>query len=585
MTGASPAFCTSCGTRATGARFCTSCGAALLPPAPAGDRPRPTTGPAWTDEGATQELPGLPATSAWTGSDGEQPTQVLPLMRSSQAPVEPSYASPPVPDLDRSGTAGRGSVGDDRSAGPVRRSRRGVVVLGAVLLVLALAAVGVLGVRHVRDAGVREALADATAAYNPVVDGLREADDLAAVGAAAGAAGPAAERVGRAAQTVGSRDDGRARAVRRELAAQQDVLTAAAALATVEEEPLETWSSAHRALRAAVDDERVRRADLRAQDGDGAAQVADGGEMMASLTSTVGSALSQEAAGATTQLLDAMAAATRTSELRGLADDAVARQDAVVSVAEALGSGPDQEALAAYGELLGALGGLSGLSAGDTTAWDAVRPELSQAAGRLAAGAGTHGDDVRGSLGNALDGVDALTRTAAEGFATWRASLDRATEQLAADRAGLATYRTAFDETAKDYADQRQQLADSLQQDDLGAYQAGYLLDGAVSDRLGVRDALRALSPPPSVADEHAQVVALVERAAEAVRSGYDGAAEATGCLQECDYRVTSGWARFQSESAAITGQYDDALSAWAAAMTAAAAELDARELPQEPDL
>ncbi len=466
------------------------------------------------------------------------------------------------------------------------RRRTTLLALGLLVVLAVLAGGGTLGLRHVRDGGLREALTASTAAYNPVVDDARTADDLAALTMVADRADRAANRVGRAQERLGTRNDSRARAVRRQLEAEQSVLEALARLGPLAVRPLDTWGSAHRALRSAVDEEGSRRAALADDD---AGRISDAALMLDRLTVTVGSGLTTQAGTEAKEVLDALSTSTTTSSLRSVADRAVAAQDAVAEAADALPSGSGKEVLVAYASMLTALSDLTAVEPGDTADWPAARTALTAAVGQLSAALGADGSDVRAALSTALAKADAVVSRAEQGYARYEALLATATATLETDRSLAEEYESAFTSGLATYVELRDALGDLTDEDDPTAEQdpftAGYTLDEASNARSSLREDLAGLTPPGPVADEHRAILALLDRGVEAIAGASVAVSEAQSCLDPCDFRASSGWRSYLAESEKISKAYALAEAAWHKAMDGVDAEIAARTLPGAPDL
>ncbi len=98
-----------------------------------------------------------------------------------------------------------------------------------------------------------------------------------------------------------------------------------------------------------------------------------------------------------------------------------------------------------------------------------------------------------------------------------------------------------------------------------------------------MRDTLAGLAAPDGMRAQHDALIAVVNRAMSAVRSAYDGLSQADECYEYCYYRDTPGFARFQSESAAITKAYAAAVKEWESTSTAVAGSIANRQLPAKP--
>jgi hypothetical protein len=139
------------------------------------------------------------------------------------------------------------------------------------------------------------------------------------------------------------------------------------------------WAEAHADLTEALAAEERSRSRLLGLDADGARRLPDTRAVVRRISSTVGEAAVGDAARSAGVLLTDLGAATGTSDLRGVAERALAQRTAVAAAQEGLGGGTDGEVLAAFSAALQSVGELRGLTPAETAVWPPVRTRLDDA--------------------------------------------------------------------------------------------------------------------------------------------------------------------------------------------------------------
>lgn len=536
------AFCTGCGTPAGSGRFCGSCGAPL--------------------------------------AQQQATTQVLPVQRDAEAGFLGD--APAEDDV---------LVAEHEDVSVPRRSPMRARVLAVVGLVTALLAAGaVVGVRYVGGAGERRAVEDSAAAFNGVLRSFSAAGTTEEVSLAAGKAEEGAERLAGVLRRLAGEDGQQARLIRSHVEAEAALLTALAALGPVDERPLETWGASHAALEEAMQGESRTRERLARRDADAVAGLEEPEAVMTGVTTTVGGVLAEDAVRQASALVARLDAAALTADLRKVGDAAGAEAPAVADATAALGGTDQAEVLSGYGALVTALAPLSRIDGESTGAWKSVRQAVSTAVGAVVAAGGGSTSGLRTELPAALASVDGVLKTADAKMADWKAAHAAAAEARKDDSAELASYVDFFRTQTKGYEQLREDLSaffDRVEDPNAGVtyYEAFGFLSQATQDRQSVRDVLNGTSVPDEVRAEHDAVVAVVDRAIGAVQAAYDGASQASDCIEYCYYRDTPGWEVFQTQSEKISKDYAAALRAWDAASAAAKTTIAKRPLPAKPEV
>ena len=574
-----PRFCSDCGQPASAGRFCAQCGTALAGPL------------------APPATPPLVPSQPMVGPVDERPTVIL--SRPEPALAEPVAAAyEPAVHGDVFGDEPPFDLtwqDDDVAPAPAQSSRkRPLLIGGAVVAIAAVVAASVLVAGYVGDSGMRNALASSTRDFNAVMTSLSTAADADAAAAAADSADPAADRIDSALRRLGSGSDPAHRSVVAQLEAEQGVLTAVAGLAAISSDPLATWGAAHVDVTDSLKTETASRDALARHHSGAAAELADTTLMLSKVTAAVGSALVEDATDNAARLLKGLQEAKSTADLRKLGDAAAPEQAPVSAAATALPSGAGKQVLTGYAGALGALADLSKINAESAGGWTGTRAKLAQTFGQVAAAAGsTGGANVRVVLGSALDGADKVIGAAAAAIADWKAKTDAAIKDRQTATESLEEYASFFRSQAKTYEQLRQDLSGFIARvedpnADVSYGEAYEFLSQAAIDRRNVRDTMVAMDVPAGVRGAHQDMVSAIDRAISAVQSADDGLEQSQDCsyTDECPYyRDTPGWARFQSESDAISKQYTRAMTDWEAAAAAEKAAINNRALPAKPQV
>jgi hypothetical protein len=446
-------------------------------------------------------------------------------------------------------------------------------VLSTVVVLALLSGAALVGLRWAGEADVRDVLASSTATYGRVLGALGSAADAEALAAAAALAPRAVEHLeGDLARLRGTRGERRA-AVAAQVTAERDVVAALAPLERLADDPLSVWGSSHAALTSAVEDETRTRSQLRAVDAGAVRGLPDTAGAVRRAAATVGAALVDDVQRAAATVLDDLARATRTADLRTAAARAVGQREAVAAAQAGL---TGAAALAAFAAALDAVAELAALTPADTAGWSSVRGRLQEQLSAVGAS-----DDsltaasVRARLPLVLASVDRVVAAAEQAHADWRPGHDAALAQQAADRAALQRYADAVRALDPDVA--------AL----TAAAAALRARTGTTTELLPDADALaadaeRLLSalgdpPPAGVEAAHARLVAALQAVVGPALEVFEQLR--TSSCTGCPASDAPSWRRLGA-----TGPWSGELAVWDTAVADAEAAVAARALPPPPD-
>lgn len=300
------------------------------------------------------------------------------------------------------------------------------------------------------------------------------------------------------------------------------------------------------------------------------------------------------------QLLDEAAAASSTADLRDVAALAEQAQAASTQAWEAAEPGSVEAALlAGYSDLAAGLTAMSAIDGDNLALWRDARQQINTGAEQInAAAAGgllIDGQDPTISVDAATGHVNEVVAEGRQTLADW-AKHDTRVQQnnadVTAERTELQSYRAEGDSILDSYINLRNDTADFSDEIRSGGVSYGMAFDyfgGGESDRRDLANRMQALNYPDGVAAEHAHMVAVITAGAVAMNAAYDGVDETYECNDNpwgydfCDYRDSSGWQRFQSESDRITGEFDTARSQWTSTIDDRLDSLTLQERPVKP--
>lgn len=451
------------------------------------------------------------------------------------------------------------------------------------VVVLALLAGGAfVGLRWYGDRDVRAVLTTTSALYRTALSDLADARDPVALATAAGEGRDRADRLDGQLGRLSSTGGGRRAAVARQVRAESAVLRALVPLERLADAPLGVWGRTRADVERAVTVETAARTALRGVDSGAAQRLPDVRATLARVAATVGQALVQDVQRSAGELLDDLAAAERTPDLRAAAERATAQREAVAAAAAGLGPTGDAAVLEEFSAALDAVRLLATLTPAETTAWSDARARLgvrllavAQADDGLAAGS------VRARLPLVLASVDRVVARAAAAQAAWQPLRDAAVAQQAGDRAALARYAEGVRAASSEWAAVRTDVATALSTraaEPRATVRLALLPQVSAADRLvtGMR------APPPAGTEQaHAALLATVEPLAAALAASLVELG-ADPC-QDCPVSGAPVWPALD-EGVRAAAAWDDRLPAWEAAVAAADAAIAARALPPPPD-
>lgn len=278
-----------------------------------------------------------------------------------------------------------------------------------------------------------------------------------------------------------------------------------------------------------------------------------------------------ESAADTVALLETMASAETTADLRESAEDAEVLAEPVVEILPTLDpSNETAQSLSALSEVLAGIEALDGVDGQSLDEWSEINQDLESALDLIPT------DDpaleqVAVVGWEAVDAVDTLVTEAEATIAAWEADVAEA-EAASAENAAAVTELTDYENAVKGqlstYASLRNDTASFVElagdPDGFVTYEQGrQALSEGASARREVRSALTTLVVPAGMEAEHGRLVAMVEDAAAAMDAGVSAIDDADYCVTSCYVFGTEAWQTFEDESSRISGEFGSAQSAW----------------------
>jgi hypothetical protein len=298
-----------------------------------------------------------------------------------------------------------------------------------------------------------------------------------------------------------------------------------------------------------------------------------------------------ESSALTVEVLEQMAAAETTAELRETAEAAETAAAPVVEIVPTLNpTDPTTLALASLEEVLVAVSALEVVDGDTLGEWPAISRDLDAALDTVP-GDDPAVDGVEPAGRDAIEAVDALVAGAEQTLADWEASVAVAEESTADNAAAvqeLDTYEDAVLGQLRTYNSLRNDTASFVElagdPDAFVTYEQGRdaLSEGAAARR-EVRSALTALAVPTGIQAEHGRLVAMVEDAAAAMDAAVTAIDDADYCVSSCYVFETDAWQTFRNESARITGEFAAAETTWQSTLAGLRAPLGDVTAPEKP--
>lgn len=570
-TTSSVGICTSCGAGfARGTAFCTSCGAPVVSAVDArvlAERAPATAvfGPPPPAETTRSQAPVTDDGPESGISLFRRPRPAPPASSAAPDEYEPQFAAAPL----------------------ARRPKRSPkVMLGAAAAVVAMVVAGLWVANYLEDRPVRAALQDATTAYAGVVDAMtaaRTLDDVAAVGDTARRAGA---RLDAAADGLQGEDD-LAVAATRMVRAQAALVAAATPLSDLASDSLEVWGQVEGSLTDAAAAVTSAKRGLAAVDSGAAQAVADPGGAVDQVRDVVGGTAQERLTGVVAGLVDGLAGAKRTAQVRRVAEEArdsraVVRAAAPGLIAVEADRGEAQvEAVTSF---VSAVAALRRLDRDTLAAWSRIRERIVAAR-------------VTGvNTAPALESLDRLVERGTTRMERWQARVDSIRDRQQADLAALATYADPVDAQLARYDDLRSQLSaffeqvqDQADDDRRGPPRSTYVVGGrdvrevlteAAQGRRAVQEALKQIDAPAEYAEEHDALVVAARRGAVAVERAL--AELDDGCF-DCTYADSASYRNLAAASETVSAAYAEATSDWRSAVGATRSAIEDRKVPRKP--
>jgi hypothetical protein len=483
---------------------------------------------------------------------------------------------------------------------PRRTRRRLVVLLVALALVLAAVGTGWAWAEHTAKQPALKALRAGTGIFESTATDVRAATGIEELRDAAREAGVAADRVDRAARPITPPSSELERQVVAVLRSEATVLHDTAATADVDVADLARWPSLIDRLADAEATLHRHVRGLAALDSD-AGPVRTGSALAEHTNEVVGDAAATAVAARLETLLDELAGARTTRDVRASAIRALRSRTAMAATLEGLDAeSPQGDQATGVRDALAVLGELKALDGSHLPLWTTVR-------GRLL----TATEDLDGvDAGPAVENLDAQVKKAGQELRRWRQATARATARTKKDSARLTRYVDAtraalqgLDASSRAAAD----FSGRVQQGAQGGvtYRAALtFLAGAEKDLVAVRTAVEDAVPTRRLRAEHRALLAALDRGIEAVQDGDAGIHRPAGCLTPaqkralkrahagkpgsapapaCPYLGSPGWVGYHEGWTGATQDLSAARTAWAARVEEVRAAIDERTLPRKP--
>jgi hypothetical protein len=293
----------------------------------------------------------------------------------------------------------------------------------------------------------------------------------------------------------------------------------------------------------------------------------------------------------TVEVLEQMAAAETTADLRDTADAAASAADPVTEILPTLDpTDPTAVALASLEDVLESVSALEVIDSDTLGEWMAIGRDLDDALD------GLPNDEpvvqgVEPAGRDAIETVDALVADGEQTLADWQAAVaaaEEATTDNAAALEELDTYEDAVLGQLRTYESLRNDTAEFVElAGDRDAYvtfdQGRAALSEGATARREVRSALTAMAVPGGMEAAHGRLVAMVEDAAAAMDAAVSAIDDADYCVSSCYVFRTAAWATFESESSRISGEFAAAETAWQSTLAGLRAPLGDVTAPDKP--
>jgi hypothetical protein len=186
-------------------------------------------------------------------------------------------------------------------------------------------------------------------------------------------------------------------------------------------------------------------------------------------------------------------------------------------------------------------------------------------------------------LGRLIDGK-------VEEYEAWVEERDAAAGSVFSALAAVNAYANPMRDLLGRYSGLRSDLDNWTDQLDLRVVylsEALLVVGEAASDRRDVGNQMRALNPPQALAAAHASLVGVLDEAASAMESAYEGLNIYVydPFWAYTDVRQTPGWSTFVIASDRISGSYETAVNSWNTAYDQEVNRIRTTMIPERPEL
>jgi len=193
-------------------------------------------------------------------------------------------------------------------------------------------------------------------------------------------------------------------------------------------------------------------------------------------------------------------------------------------------------------------------------------------------------------LADQLTTLDRLLDDKLETFQEWVQERNAALGSQAAASFGLQGYAAPMRGLIDQYEGLREELGDwtaELDRRIVFVSEALTVLSNATTARRSIGNEMRTLQPPPALAAAHASIVGILDEAASALESAYEGIIVYVNdpFYAYTDVRQTPGWTTFQVASDRISASLDSAITTWESARAAEQQRINASLVPDRPEL
>ena len=274
---------------------------------------------------------------------------------------------------------------------------------------------------------------------------------------------------------------------------------------------------------------------------------------------------------------DQLATVSNTADVRRVAGEAEASRSQLNVTEESPGVVTSADAA------LTAVAALASLNGDTLDTWPTMRAQIEASVAPVAT------SETAVAAGPGVEAVETVVAKGKDTLALWflqvLADKNANTEALGA----VDRYESAVNVQISRYNELRREASDWVDRARLeGSYRASdaeRFFSQASSDRRAVRDSLSALTPPPGLEAQHAELLAVLTAGIDGIESMLDGLYDNDICRYDCYLSETTGYQQFQIASGQITQRYGLAVDNFRAAIAARKAELANTGGPPKPEV